>query len=51
MADYHRAGTRAILTVAVADLAVLTGDIDARTEALALADELGMKGVTARLTD
>ncbi len=49
--DYRRAGTRAILTVALADLAVLTGDIDARTEALALADELGMKGVTARLTD
>ena len=28
----------------------MTDDGDARTEALALADELGMKGVTARLT-
>ena len=50
VADYRRAGTRARLTDALADLAVLTGDADARTEALDLADELGMKGVTARLT-
>lgn len=49
IADYRRAGTRARLTDALADLAVLTGDTDARTEALALADELDMKGVTARL--
>ena len=50
VADYRKAGTRARLTDALADLAVLTGDADARTEALALADDLGMKGVTARLT-
>ena len=50
IADYRRAGTRARLTDALTDLAVMTDDGDARTEALALADELGMKGVTARLT-
>ncbi len=50
VADYRRAGTRARLTDALADLAVLAGDDEARTEALALADELDMKGVTARLT-
>lgn len=49
VADYRRAGTRACLTKALADLAVLTGDAHARTEALALADELGMAGVTGRL--
>jgi len=50
VADYRNAGTRARLTDALADLAVLAGDDEARTEALALADELGMKGVIARLT-
>jgi hypothetical protein len=50
VADYRRAGTRARLTDALADLAVLAGDPDARAEALTLAEELGMKGVTARLT-
>ncbi len=50
VADYRRAGTRARLTYALADLAVLTEDAAARTEALALADDLGMKGVTARLS-
>ena len=49
IADYRRAGTRARLTDALADLAVLTGDAAARTEALALAAELGMKGVVLRL--
>ena len=50
IADYRRAGTRACLARALADLAVLTGDADARAEALALADELGMAGVALRLT-
>src|SRR5690606_16539918 len=50
VADYRRAGTRACLARALADLAVLTGDADARAEALALADELGMAGVALRLT-
>ncbi len=49
VADYRRAGTRACLAKALADLAVLTGDADARTEAIALAHELGMAGVTDRL--
>ncbi len=50
VADYRRAGTRARLADALADLVVLTGDADARAEALALADELGMAGVSLRLT-
>ena len=50
IADYRKAGTRAVLADALADLATLTGDEAARTEAVALADELGMKGIAARLT-
>lgn len=37
-------------TDARADLADLTGDDDARAEALALADDLAMRRDTARLT-
>ena len=50
IAAYRRGGVRGRLVHALADLAVMTGDEAARKEALALADELAMKAVTARLT-
>jgi class 3 adenylate cyclase len=50
VADYRQAGTQARLTEALADLAALTDDAKARAEALELADDLGMSGVTSRLT-
>ena len=50
IAAYRRGRVPSRLVHALADLAVLTGDTDARTEALALAADLGMKGITARLT-
>jgi hypothetical protein len=50
VADYRKAGTRARLTMALADLAALTDNADARSEALNLAGELDMSGVIRRLS-
>jgi class 3 adenylate cyclase len=49
VADYGRAGSRSGLALALADLAVLADDTEARAEALEVATELGMEGVLVRL--
>jgi class 3 adenylate cyclase len=49
IADYRTGEVRAALAQALADLAVLAGDDDARCEARTLAAELGMAGITRRL--
>ncbi|MEL7210629.1 MAG: hypothetical protein AAGK32_20745, partial [Actinomycetota bacterium] len=51
IADYRRAGTRASMALALADLARLAGDGEARAEASSLGDELGMGIVPYRLGD
>jgi hypothetical protein len=50
VADYRRAGSRSGLALALADLAVLADDTEARAEALEVATDLGMEGVLARLS-